>query len=67
MAVERKSKQRRMKVRLLLDRVISSYLVLHCAGSFKLAVYFVYNIIPGSYYYSAIILIHEKYGKIYTV
>ena len=34
-----------MKVRLLLDRVISSYLVLHYAGSFKLVVYFVYNII----------------------
>ena len=44
MAVETKSKQRRMKVRLP-GTTLRRYLVLHYAGSFKLAVYFVYNII----------------------
>ena len=57
---ERKSKQMRMKVRnsrlkvrLLLDRrAISSYLILHYAGSFKLVVCYSYSAILLSIYQS---------------
>ena len=46
--LEKGSKQSSLKVRLLFDRrVISSYVILHYAGSFKLAV---------CYYYSAILI-----------